>query len=183
MKTNNKSHFLKIGYVAKTHGIHGEILIQSWQAQASWPHSILELFIGENLDPFIISGYRPVPQGGLFKLRDVSSLIDAKKLKSQSVFLAKKYFETKKNQNIYLSELQGFQVKDQHDQNIGVITGFQSHDFQDLLVIQSKNHNQLPDSQLLIPCVKSYILNIDFEKKICLLNLPNNFLDIFKQNK
>ena len=176
------SHFLKIAYVSKSHGIRGEIFIRPFNPQASWPLAISSLKIAEQI--FCIEHYSAHKQGFIVKLKNCDTKKSADQFKSQPVFLDKKYFESKKGELIYLAELLNFNVEILKHDKKGQLIEFQSDKHQDFLVISffsnfKKNPNK--DFVILVPFVSAYIQKIDFKNKKLILDLPENFLSVFKQ--
>ncbi len=177
MKTNNPE-FLRLAYVYKAHGIKGEIFVQPLNPEFKWPHPIKIIFIG-NSEPvkFSVKKYSHHKQGLIFRLEESQSRQSAEQLKSQSVFLPKSLFKSKKGENIYLVELISFKVEVLGQGKAGYIKSFQSDRYQDFLLVQRKS-----SSPISIPFVSAYIKDIDFSKKTVSLDLPKNFFEVFKYN-
>lgn len=173
MKKKNKAPLLKVASVSKVHGIRGEIFVRPLNKHADWPQPLKEIFIGNQVFP--VQKYSPHKEGIIFKLKDCDTRQSAETLKTQSVFLPKKLFKSKKGEAIYLAELQSFSVEILGQGSIGTVQAFQSDKFQDILLIQLKGTKKL----ITVPFTKEYLQHIDFSKKKLVLNLPKNFLEIF----
>ena len=165
--------------MSRSHGIKGEIFIRPFNPQSHWPSKLSSLKIGDHVFfPKTCSAHK---QGFIVKLKDCDTKEKADQFKFQSVFLDKKDFISQKGENIYLAELLYFDVELSKGQ-LGQILAFQSDNHQDFLVVCKRE----PDGTLnkpspyLIPFVPSYIQEIDFKKKKVILNLPDNFLSLFK---
>ena len=176
------SHFLKVAYVSKPHGIKGELFIQPFNPQASWPSGISSIKIGEQI--FSMEYYSKHKQGFIVKLKNCDTKESADRLKSCLVFLAKEYFISKKAENIYLAELIGFTVEIAGHAEWGRVLEFQSDKQTDFLALSfnsvfNQGEKANKDDVILVPFVSSYIQTIDFEKKKMVLNLPENFLSVF----
>lgn len=174
MKTSKKPELLKVAYVSKAHGIKGEILVLPFNVKAEWPQSIKEIFIGNS--SFSVKNYRYHKKGIIFQLNNGQSRQEAELLKFQPVFLPKKLFKSKKGEKVYLAELISFSVEVSGQGEIGIVQSFQSVKHQDFLLVQHKGAS----AKILIPFVESYIKVISFSKKRLVLDLPKNYLKIFK---
>lgn len=174
------SHFLKVAYVSKSHGLKGEVFVRPFNLQASWP-SFSSVKIGEKV--FFIECCSAHKQGFIIKLKHCNSKEEADQLKSQAVFLNKQHFISQNGGDIYLAELLGFDVFILNEGGqIGRVIKFQSDKYQDFLVLSDLNSGTSDENNnVLVPFAVDYIHKIDFEHKKLILDLPENFLSIFKK--
>ncbi|MCY4321343.1 MAG: ribosome maturation factor RimM [Bdellovibrionaceae bacterium] len=172
-------HFLKLAYVSKSHGLKGEIFVKPFNPKASWP-SISSVKIGSKL--FSIEYYSAHKKGFIIKLKTCNTKQEADQLKTQPVFLNKQYFIKQKTEEIYLAEFLDFDVFILKGRYIGKIIKFKSDKYQDFLVLsESQNKNFDKENNILVPFTIHYIHKIDFEHKNMVLNLPKNYLSLFKK--
>ena len=171
MKAANDSRLLKIAYVAKAHGVRGEVFVQPFNEKAQWPPIIKEIFIGSAV--FSVHSHRPHKKGWIFELKECPNRSSAEALKQKPVFLPRDLFISKKGEFVYLAELVSFCVQVAGYGQIGSIQSFQSNGFQDFLIIGPTKERP----SFSIPLVPPYIKNIDFVKKTVTLDLPKNFLE------
>ena len=171
MKKN--SELLKIAYTSKAHGIKGEIFVCPLNTQFYWPQPIKKLVIGNS--SFSVQNCSPHKEGMIFKLAECQSRKEAESFKNQPIFLNKNLFKSKKGDDIFLVELTSFVVEVLGQGELGRIQSFQSDRHQDLLIVQKRRG----EGKVLIPFVREYIQEIHFSKKKLVLDLPQNFLEIF----
>lgn len=169
----NKKSLLKVAHVSKVHGIKGEVFIRPLNSQAEWPQPIKEIVIGDLL--FSVQKYSRHKEGMIFKLDKCQTRQEAEALKSQAVYLSKEIFKSKKSEGFYLMELKSFFVEVAGEGVIGVVDSFQSHSSQDFLLVKAEGKKDL----IPVPFAGDYVQEINFSKKNLILNLPENFLDIF----
>ena len=167
MRTNNS--LLKIGHISRSHGIRGELFLKPLNPDSDWPIPLKEVFIGSK--SYEVDLARPHKQGWIFKLRSVASRNESDGFIGQSVFLNSDLFRSRGKSFFYLSELRGADVELEGRGVIGKVLNFQSHPFQEMLVVESFENQK----QILIPFVKAYILNLDFDKPLIRLSLPEGF--------
>ncbi|MGI9549145.1 MAG: ribosome maturation factor RimM [Bdellovibrionales bacterium] len=170
-KIINKKNILKVGIVSRPHGLKGELFIKPLHLLPSWPRNISTVFIDQS--EFEIESYKNHKQGFIFKLKNINHIDQSESLKGLEVSFPLECFFSKKNENIYLSELLKFQVEVLNQGVIGVVQSFESTELQDILLVSNGQ------KELKIPLVSDYIKNIDFIQKKILVDLPENFLEIF----
>ena len=134
-----------MAFVLKAHGIKGEIFICPFNINSEWPHPIKEIFIEDSL--FSVKKYSKHKNGLIVELENCQTRSSAEALKSQSVFLPKELFESKKGDKIYLTELTSFSVKVLGQGKIGTIQSFQSDKYQDFLIVQLDAHLDARDKK------------------------------------
>ena len=164
-----KTDLIKVAKVSKPHGIKGEIFIQASHPQFDWPQFQEIIIEDKNFEILSSSKHK---QGMILSLKSISSKEQAEGLRGKEVFLKKELFQTQDSKFIYMLELQGFEVFD-GEKFIGKVSSFQSSKTQDFLLVKRE------EKEILIPFLKSYIKETNFEKKTLNLNLPEDFLDVF----
>ena len=163
---------LKVGYVSKAHGAKGEIFVRLLNNSLDWPQPLKGIFIGDS--SFLVQKISRHKGGIILKLESCRSRPSALALKNQPVFLPKRIFRGKKGEKFYLAELLSFQVEALGKGYVGRIKAFRSNKGADFLCVRA------PDGpEILIPLAAPYVKEINFAKKKLLLDLPENFLDIF----
>ena len=175
----NRADNIKVGFVAKSHGLKGELFLTSLHSRPDWPAKIESLKIGEQ--DFELERYSPHKNGFIVKLKGCDSKAQADQLKLQEVFLDKNLFQSKASNSFYLMELLGFSVEIEGEQGKGSVLHFESDSKnQDFLIIDFPTRQKaFHKKSYSIPFVKTYIKKIDFKKKEVFLKLPSNFLSLF----
>ncbi len=156
----------------KPQGVKGGIFVYCLNDPLKWPQPIKQLFIGKS--HFSVKKYSVHKGGLIFYLDQVRDKSSAESLRDQAVFLPKSLFQSRKGEFIYLTELRSFSVHALGRGLIGEVQAFYSHSFQDFLLVQQEQ-----EPALLIPFVKEYVHEIFFSQKKLILNLPENFLEVF----
>jgi len=173
-----KKDFLKVAYVSRTHGLKGDVFLFPFNPQAKWPSQIESIKINEKL--FQVESYSPHKKGFIVKLKGYDSKSASENLKFQTVFLEKDLFKSKQKDCFYLAEILGFTVEIEGEKGEGSVLYFESDKkAQDFFVIEFLNSLNSKNIYS-IPFVYEYIKKIDFENKHIILQLPDQFLEIFK---
>lgn len=169
-----KEDIFPIGQIIKPHGVNGEMSFSF--TTDIFDSENVEFFIMELngiLVPFFVEEYRFKSQNtGLVKLNDVNSDVQARELSGLTIYVSKDFLEKTEDTDIELDYFVGFQLIDKTNGSLGIVTEVDQTTENALFVIPTLN------DELLIPVGEEYITEIDHEKKIIYLNLPEGLLDI-----
>ena len=172
-----KEDLLLIGKIIKPHGLQGELSFEFFTDifdVVEAPHFFCELegiFV-----PFFIESYRfKNNMTGLIKFRGVDTEKEAKELIKSSLYLLRGLlpsdFSPEEEQGIdfYI----GYQIVDQYENRVGEIVSIDDS-------TENVLFNVLSDSgvEFLIPVSDDYIVEIEEEKKIIRMDIPDGLLTL-----
>ncbi len=167
-----KAACFKIGYIAKTHGLKGEVTIIF--TDAADLESVKSVFIElkDNLVPYFIEHVSSRLDKAFIKFEDVNSLEAASVLKGCSIYLDKSLRPKLKRGEFYDDEVIDFTVE---DEDLGLLGTVKE-------VVQSGPNRLLTldylGKEVLIPVNGPFILSLNKSKKKIMVQLPNGFLDL-----
>ncbi len=167
-----KAKCFKIGYVAKTHGLKGEVTIT--YTDLADLESVKSVFIElrNGLVPYFIEHISSRKDKAFIKFEDVNSLEAATMLKGSSVYLDKSLRPKLKKGEFYDDEVIDFIVE---DEDLGLLGAIKE-------VIQSGPNRLLAldylGKEVLIPITGPFIQSINKTKKKIMVLLPDGFLDL-----
>ena len=168
----NKETCYKIGYVAKTHGLKGEVTLVITEAIDLSEIKSLFLEIKDSLVPYFVSTLSDRGDKAFVKFEDVNTLKQANMLKGCSIYIEKAARPKLKRGEFYDDEIIGFQVEDEDAQPLGIIKE----------VVQSGANRLLELNYLgkdvLIPVNGPFIVSINKTKRKIVVQLPDGFLDL-----
>ncbi len=163
----------KIGYVAKTHGLKGEVTVI---LDGTSPHlqNTKSVFIEINgaLVPYFIDHVSDRGDKAFVKFEDIDNADQAKRLKGCSLYLSKKARPKLDLGEFYNDEVIGFEVEDQKLGLLGKIREVLQIGPNRLIAIDR------PSKEILIPVNGPFILSLNKTKKMFKVDLPEGFLDI-----
>lgn len=162
----------KVGYVAKTHGLKGEVTIVFSDALAQRITQSLWLEVNGSLVPYFIETISDRGDQAFVKFEDVSSPEQAKALKGCSVYLSRKSRPTLARSEFYDDEVLGFQVEDTTVGPLGTIRQVIQVGPNRLLSVDYQN------KEVLIPVNGPFIKSLNRSRKKMTVELPAGFLDI-----
>lgn len=148
-------NYIYVGDIINTHGLKGEVRILSgFKFKDIIFKCNANLYIGKNKDQEVINGYRIHKNYDMVKFIGIDDITDVIKYKGEKVYINKDEFKFPS----YLSEdLIGLEVYDQ-EKLIGVVDKIINNGVYDILVVNGKNKNMVPN-------IDEYIDTIDFDNK------------------
>ena len=163
----------KIGFIAKTHGLKGEVTIQM-TPECPDLHEFKSFFVekNQNLIPYFLETVSLKGDKAFIKLEDVNTIEQASALKGCSLYLPKAEREKLGRGEFYNDEVVGFEVADKEAGTIGLITEVFESGPNRFLVI---DHN---GKEVMIPLNGPFIKSVNKSKKKISVELPEGFLEI-----
>ena len=169
-----KSEVFPIGQIIKPHGVSGEMSFSF--TSDIFDREEIPFFVFEKqgiLVPFFLNEYRfKGSTTGLIILDGITSDEQAKEFAGLTIYLPKKFLEKVEDTEIELDYFAGFSLVEAEKGLIGIISEVDQTTENVLFVIPTK------DDELLIPAGEEYITEIDHEKKIIYVKLPEGLLDL-----
>lgn len=169
-----KNEIFPIGQITRTHGLKGELSFTTNSAileDVEVPFLILE---PEGLlVPFYIENVRmKTSTTGLLKLERVNSEEQAREYVGQTIFLPNMFLDEMENDEFETDYFVGFEIIDEEKGSIGKVIAVDQSTANALFVVQTEA------DEVLIPVADEYITDLDHEKKIIRLRLPEGLLDL-----
>jgi 16S rRNA processing protein RimM len=167
----------QIGFISKTHGLKGEVVMQILQ-NAAVPFTELDVIYAQqngNLVPFFVKSVSANASQVIFALEEIDTIQKAGGLKNNKIFLPET-LKSAESKGFLISDLIDYTLMDKNLGEIGLITEVFEIPNNPLIQVfyQSK--------EALIPVNDAFIVNFDKRKKILTMNLPDGLLDIYLSN-
>lgn len=154
------SEKLKLGFIKDAHSIHGEVFLSFSGDESLIPEEITLIKKDGNASVYKVNDFRPHKNGYILDLDGVETRTEAEKLKGATFELSKDQLVSDVGEKPYLSELLGFTVVDnKNNQILGTVSSFDSNGFQDLAIVKGA------DSSFVFPFVEDLISDINYETK------------------
>lgn len=175
----NKDNCFQLGYIAKVHGLHGEVGIVLDVDYPEQYEDLKSVFLEQKsrlvpyfLEHFVVSHSNKV----LAKFEDCDSVEDAEKLVGSALYLPLSQLTKLNEDQYYYHELIGFEVLDQKLGKIGEVKVVYDLETQDLLGVDHKG------KEVLIPIQDQILLKVDKVDKKVYCQLPDGLLDIYLED-
>ncbi|MBX2899757.1 MAG: 16S rRNA processing protein RimM [Cyclobacteriaceae bacterium] len=168
----NKEACYKIGYIAKTHGLKGEVtaVITEPIDLASVTSVFLE--VNSHLVPYFIAHFSDRQDKVFIKFEEVSTPELADQLKGASIYLDKSARPKLARGAFYDDEIIGFVVEDISLGTLGTVSGIIKSGSTRLIQVNHAN------KEILIPVNGPFITSLNKTKKRIGVALPEGFLEI-----
>jgi 16S rRNA processing protein RimM len=167
-----KEKCFKIGYVAKAHGLKGEVTIIVTEPVELGSVESVFIEIKNTLVPYFVKQLSDRGDKAFIKFEEINTLEQANALKGGSIYLPKGTRPKLKRGEFYDDEILGFVVEDETIGILGNITEVSANGPNRLLVI-----NYL-GKEALIPINSPFIKSVNKTKKLIKVELPEGFLEI-----
>jgi len=169
----------ELGYVAKPHGLHGDLSIV---IDADMPEAYKKLesvFIEQDkqLVPFFISRIKITGNKAILSLEESNSIEFAQRLKGAKLFLPLDFLPDLEESQFYFHEIIGFKVVDQSNTSLGMVSTVYDVGPQNIMAFVYKG------KEVLLPLNDQTIVGIDKSGKILNVSIPDGLLDIYLDNQ
>ena len=164
----------QLGYVLKTHGLKGELVLVI-DADNPQEYSEMEsvfVEVNKKLIPFFIKKIQLNGSKAIIKFEEVDSLDEAKRFKGSRIYLPLEVLPELED-GYYFHELIGFKVKDSIEGELGIISGVFDSGSQDLIAMQYQ------EKEVLIPLTDEVVTKVDKKSETLHTTLPEGLLDIY----
>lgn len=169
-----KSSLFPIGQVVKPHGVNGEMsftFTSNIFDRENVPYFVFEM--DGIMVPFFVDEYRFKGRTtALLKLDGVKDDNQARLFSGLTLYVSNKYLEKVEDAEIELDYFAGFSIVDAEKGLLGVILEVDQTTENILFVIPNG------DDEILIPAGEEYIREIDHDKKMIYMELPEGLLDL-----
>jgi 16S rRNA processing protein RimM len=175
----NKDNCFQLGYIAKVHGLHGEVGVV---LDVDYPEDYEDLkhvFVEQKsrlvplfIEHFVLQHNNKV----LAKFEEYDTVEDAGKLVGAALYLPTTALEPLGDDQFYYHELIGFEVLDENLGIIGEVKVIYDLETQDLLGVDHQG------KEVLIPIQDQILKKVDKTAKKVYCHLPNGLLDIYLED-
>ncbi len=173
----NREDCVELGYVAKAHGIRGEVKVVFDVYDLSEYQDIKNVWLareGEPLHAHKVSSFRP------FKGDTVVMRFEAANDRNQAEEMIglRLYFPLAElpalpEGRFYYFEIMGFQVQDELLGPLGTVSDFATAGGQDILFMDYQGH------EVLIPARPEFVLRADMAARVIHTRLPEGLLELY----
>lgn len=165
----------QLGYIAKTHGVQGEVTFVLDVDNPEDYDQLESVFIEMNgkLVPFFITSFQLQREKAIVKLEDVNSFENADKLVGNALYLPLTQLPELDEDQFYYHDIINYQVIDNDKGALGTIANVYALPHQDLIAMNYQN------KEVLIPITDDIVTKVDHKKKELYVELPDGLLEIY----
>lgn len=174
-ETGSTKKYRKVGKIKDAHALKGELYVLIFSGEWDWfdeleDFKIVSLAGEEKI--LHIEGGRPHKDGLIIKPKEISDRTPAEKVKGWEFQIPEELLETSEGETPYLSELLEFKVMSE-EREIGISKDFLWNGDHDLIVVENPDKRRFE-----IPFVDAFIVEVDYDKKLIHMSLPDGLLEI-----
>ena len=175
----DKDSCFQLGYIAKVHGLHGEMVAV---LDVDFPEdyeNIEHVFVAQNsrLVPYFLEHFVLQPNNkALAKFEGFDSVDEAARLVGSELYLPIADLPELSDDQYYFHELIGFIVQDEVHGELGEVKEIYDLQTQELIGLEYKGR------EVLIPIQNGIILKVDKAEKKVFCHLPNGLLEIYLED-
>jgi 16S rRNA processing protein RimM len=171
----NKEECFNLGYISKTVGNKGELLLIFDVDDVKAYRKLETVFveINKQLVPFFITSVELRGNGAKVSFEGIDNTDKAEELTRTSLYLPLIFLPPLKGKKFYFHEVHGFSVIDKTYGNIGIIESILDYPTQALFQIKKEG------TEILIPVKDDFIISIDRVAKVIQINAPEGLIDIY----
>ncbi len=160
--------YFEIGHVDNTHALKGEMKVRNYSDNPKKFEELKSILIMKNNSyvEYKIENVRYQKDIVLLKLKDVDTIEEAEKLKGCSIYIKREDAQDLADNEHYIADLIGSEEYE-GDTLLGVLDDVFTAGVADVYVVKCKGKDDL-----LLPALESVILEIDVEKKIIKVAIP-----------
>jgi 16S rRNA processing protein RimM len=167
-------NYFEIGYITKTRGLKGEVQVNFTFDQPE-ALKIKSVFIetSKKLVPYFVANYKiPMPMIGYFNFEDIDHIDKASLLTKKKIFLPNRLKPKRNKDEFFFTDLVGYTAKDLQKGVLGEILEVREYPQQFLATILFQ------EKEVLIPLNEAFIIEIEKDKKLINLDLPDGLLEL-----
>lgn len=163
----------EIGYISKTHGLKGHVILRLLEFTGIDEQAIKSVFLELNGSqvPYFIEECRPSNNGYILKLETLDTIDTSKKLIGKKVFALEDFILEDEES---LNEFVGYAIIDSRLGNIGNIS--EVDEKTDNVIIKVIHPN---GTEIILPFNDDFIIEIDDDHKTIEFNSPEGLIEMY----
>lgn len=168
--------FLRVGVIASTHGIRGEVKVYPTTDSLKRFESLTDVVLmtpGKEQLPLKVEGVKFFKQFAILKFRGIDNIDDVQKYKGCDLMVSRENAEPLEENEYYIGDLIGMQVKSDEGELLGTLTDVLETGANDVYLVEREDH-----SDLLLPVIDECILDVDLENGVVTAHIMEGLLDL-----
>ena len=167
----------QLGYVIKTHGLHGELSIlldvDVPEAYQDLESVLVATSGSETLVPFFVEHLAIRQNKALVKFEDIDTIEQAEALLKARLYLPLENLPPLEDDQFYYHEIIGFTVQDTQQGPLGTVQDVYESTGQEMIVMQYQ------EKEVFIPINDDIVPRVDKIQSIVHVNLPEGLLEVY----
>lgn len=171
----NKDACFELGYVEKTHGLKGEVVIV---LDVDYPEDYEDmesvfLEIKGKLIPFFVEELQLRGSKAIVKFEDIDTLPKAQALKGMLLYLPLTELDELEEDEFYFHEVKGFTIEDDKLGTLGIVLDIYELPMHEVVAMNYKG------KEVLFPLNDQIVYKVDRENQTLYTQLPDGLLEVY----
>ena len=165
----------RIGSLATTHGVHGEVKVYPTTDDPGRYKKIKEVILdnGKEKKTAHIEQTKFFKQMVIVKFKEYHTMDEAEKLRGYELYVTREHAIPLKKNEYYIADLIGMMVLTDEGNELGIIEDVLQTGANDVYVVK-----QSSGKEVLLPAIKDCILSVDVEAKVMKVHVLDGLLDL-----
>ena len=170
------SDHYELGYVVKTHGVKGDVVIYLDTDDPARYKMMKSLFVNMDgsLKEFNVKKVSLVEKHAIVHLEGIEDMTTAENYLKKGIFMPLTFLPQLKGKQFYFHEIIGFEVEDVTEGKLGKL--IEVYDLTQHPVGEVK----WKETNVLFPLIPDFIEKIDREAGVLYIKLPEGMLDVYR---
>ena len=164
-----------LGKITRRHGLSGNVILKLDTDQPELYKKLESIFIEINglLVPFFIEkiSYSKADALNIFFKNSSEALVD--QVIGKNVYLPLATLPPLRGNQFYYHEVLGFEIMEEDGKSCGIISSINDQTSQHYFILQ------LAGTEIIIPIIKDWILEVNRTEKFIKMSLPEGLMDVF----
>ncbi len=166
---------LRVGVIANTHGVRGEVKVFSTTDDLSRFDSLKDVILdtGKEHINLEVEGVKYFKKMAILKFKGYDNINDIEKYKGKDLLVTRENAVPLEEGEFFIVDLIDLNVIDEFDNEIGVLVDVMQTGANDVYVIKLKESGK----ELLLPAIDDCILDINLEEKVMKVHILEGLMD------
>lgn len=173
-KENYMEDLLKVGVIASTHGLKGEVKVFPTTDDVKRFKVLKEVIMdtGTKKITLQIEGVKFFKQFAILKFKEINDINDVEQYKNCPLYVTRDHAVPLEEDEYFIADLIGLSIVDEEKIVLGKLTDILETGANDVYVLTTSE-----GKEVLLPAIKECILNIDMKAKMITIHMMKGLLD------
>ncbi len=165
---------LRVGIIANTHGIHGEVKVYPTTDDISRFESLKQIILdtGKEKKDLNITSVKFFKQMVILKFKEFNNINEIERYKGCDLLVTRENAVSLEENEFFIADLIGCKVITDEDKELGLLSDVISTGANDVFVVATKE-----GEEMLLPYIEDCIKSVDIENKTIIAHILPGLLD------
>lgn len=166
---------LRVGVIASTHGIRGEVKVFPTTDEAKRFKKLKTVFLDNRPEPMVltIENVKFFKNMVILKFREFNNINEVEKYKGRDLLISREQAVKLGPDENFIVDLIGLRVVTDEGEDFGILKDVMKTGANDVYVINGND-----GKEYLFPAIKSCILNVDLDKQLMTVHILDGLLEL-----